>query len=141
MKKALYHFFGKLTYEEKQEKIDERLAGTYDKYKDEDFTRKEIEAKFDNESTEDEKKYREDKDLEKHYSERRRDYIDKFIDAKEAKKKEKEEKPRVEYKYISYESAESIEYRRQKAVEEQNRMEASNELPGVLEKINRKRNK
>lgn len=140
MKKAIYHLFGELTYEEKQEKIDERLSDTYNKYKDQDLTRKEIELKFDNESTDDEKKYRKNKDLEKHYSEKRRDYIDQYIDAKDEKakkeKEKKEEKEKVQYIYRPYESAESKEIRRQKAIEEQNRMEASNELPGVLEKIN-----
>ena len=131
MKKAIYHFFGSLTYEEKQEKIDERLSETYKKLKNEDLTRKEISKKFDDESTYDEMKYRQDKDLDKHYLDRKRDFIDKYIDEKEEKSKKK-----VEYIYTSYESSESIEIRRQRAIEEQNRTNASNELPGLLEKIN-----
>ena len=89
MKKAIYHFFGSLTYEEKQEKIDERLSETYKKLKNEDLTRKEISKKFDDESTYDEMKYRQDKDLDKHYLDRKRDFIDKYIDEKEEKSKKK----------------------------------------------------
>ena len=135
LKQAIYHFFGKLTYEEKQDKIDERLTGTYNKYKDQELTRKEIEKKFDDESTEDEKSYRENKDLDSHYFDKRKILIDQYIDNKEEKAKEKKKEEEVRYIYRSYESPESIRIRQQNAIEESNRAEASKELPGFLEKI------
>ena len=82
MKKFIYNnIFGKLTYEQKQEKIDERVTQIYDANKEnEDIISKDaFTKKFEDGLTFDEKLYLKDKDLKDYYDQQIKDKREEFM--------------------------------------------------------------
>ena len=137
MKKfILNNIFGKLTYEQKQEKIDEKLTQIYDANKEnKDIISKDaFTKKFDDGLSFDEKLYLKDKDLKNYYDEqinvKREEFMGNLL------KKALEQKAEVQYRYeyVKVESEESRRIREQNEREKKNRKAASEKLPSIIEK-------
>ena len=137
-KKAVFHFFGKKTFKEKQSQITGSMIDILKENLNSFPTKEELKKKIDDGLTKEEKDFmKDDKDLEKDYQIKSNTllnlynqyYLEKTI---EALLKEKEKR---EVSYVPYESSESKRIREQNRIEEQNRQAASNELPQFLDKI------
>ncbi len=137
MKKFIYNnIFGKLTYEQKQEKIDERVTQIYDANKEnKDIISKDaFTKKFEDGLTFDEKLYLKNKDLKDYYDQQIKDKREEFMSNLLKKALEKKAEVQYRYQYVEVESEQSRRIREQNEREKKNRKAASEKLPSIIEK-------
>ena len=123
MKKFIYNeIFGILTFEQKQDKLDERINKIYEDNQKSIANREELDKKIKEGLSEEENKYLKDTDLKEYFNEQKIKKLDEYTKNKEEElKKLREElnkKPRVIYQTEYYESSESKRIREQNALEE-----------------------
>ena len=137
MKKFIYNnIFNTLTYEQKQEKIDERVTQIYDANKEnEDIISKEaFEKKFEDGLTVDEKKYLKNTYLKDYYDQQIKDKREEFMSNLLKKALEKKAEVQYRYEYVEVESEQSKRIREQNEREKKNKKAASEKLPSIIEK-------
>lgn len=138
MKTFIYNkILGKPTFEQKQDKLDERINQTYKDNIEKITSREELDKKFNENLTKEESKYLEDRDLKDHFNEQKNKKLDEYTKKIEKELEEARKNPKIEYhtEYIEIESAESRRIREQNELEERNKQAASRELPNCLDKI------
>lgn len=136
MKEFFYNnILGKLTTEQKQEKLDESIDKTYKDNLEKIANREEFDKKFNESLTDEQQKYLNDKDLKDYFNEHKNIKLDEYTKKIEKELEEERKKPKVIYRTEYYESDESRRIRERNALEERNRIALSEELPNFLEKI------
>jgi len=138
MKKFIYNnIFGKLTFEQKQDKLDERINQTYKDNIEKIANREEFDKKFQGDLTEEESNYLKDRDLKDYFNDQKNKKLDEYTKKIEEELKEARKEPKIIYQteYIQVESAASRRIREQNELEERNRQAASEELPHCLDTI------
>ena len=136
MKEFFYNnILGKLTTEQKQEKLDESIDKTYKDNLEKISNREEFDKKFNESLTDEQQKYLNDKDLKDYFNEHKNIKLDEYTKKIEKELEEERKKPKVYYHTEYYESDESRRIRERNALEERNRIALSEELPNFLEKI------
>ena len=128
---------------EKREEIQNNIYKTYNTYQHDCKTAEELIKKIDDGRTEKIKEYiYENKDFSSYYDKEKNKVVKDFKYNKHMELfyeflKERNT-PKVEYIYRSVESEESKRIRKEKEVEEQNRLAASEELPKFLDIVKKK---
>ena len=141
MKEAIYNnIFGRLTDEQETDikgKIDKRFDSTFKENEEKGGTLNQLRTKIEEGKTQEEKKYLKYDSIKSYYTGKEVELLFKKLDEdkKKEKEKEKEKETKVVYKTEYYESEESKEYRRRKALEEQNKRIASENLPKFLDEV------
>ena len=122
---------------EKREEIQNNIYKTYNTYQHDCKTAEELIKKIDDGRTDKIKEYIEDKDFNEYYNKEKNKVVKDFKYNKHMELfyqfLNERNTPKVEYIYRSVESEESKRIRKEKEIEEQNRLAASEELPKFLD--------